>query len=93
MVGTSKDCLDIPEAARWKAFLSTDFSPFPKGYVMPDKVVNELQFSFADISYNSLHPTDDASGYYLDSYEYSRSLYGNEPHILYGKGKIGRAHV
>ena len=55
---------------------------------MPDKVVNELQFSFADISYNSLHPTDDASGYYLDSYEYSQSLYGNEPHILYGKGTM-----
>lgn len=61
---------------------------FPKGYDMPDKVVNELQFSFADISNNSLHPTDDASGYYLDSYEYSQSLYGNEPHILYGKGTM-----
>lgn len=74
--------IEFPEEGGYKVVC------FPKGYVMPDKVVNELQFSYADINYNSLHPTDDASGYYLDSYEYSQSLYGNEPHILYGKGTM-----
>ena len=74
--------IDFPEEGGYKVVY------YPKGYDMPDKVVNELQFSFSDISYNSLHPTDDESGYYLDCYEYTQNLYGNEPHILYGKGTM-----